>query len=210
MLINFKDLFYRHQIKTEGVLHLGANYGQEAKAYASEGIKRVIWVEALADIHTQLVRNVSRYPGSVALCACLSDVDDQAITFNVANNEAQSSSMLEFGTHSQMHPSVVFEKKVQMFTTRVDTLLKRHRLELGKGWFLNIDLQGAELLALRGMGELLSHFDHAYIEVNTAELYKGCPLVGDIDAYLAGFGFHPKETLMMPQQWGDRYYNRTT
>ena len=38
--------------------------------------------------------------------------------------------------------------------------------------FLNIDIQGAELLALKGMGELLHHFDYAYIEVNHDYVYK--------------------------------------
>lgn len=208
MLISFQELFARYNIRTSGVLHLGANTGQEAAAYAQQGITQVIWVEALPDVHSKLVDNVAKYPGHRALLACLSDKDDDQVTFNVASNEAQSSSFLEFGTHSKEHPSVKFTRKVSMFTTRLDTLLKQHNLKVGPDWFLNVDLQGAELLALRGMGDLLWEFRYAYIEVNIRELYKGCPLVAEIDAYLASFGFSGVETKMTNFGWGDRAYLR--
>ena len=95
-----------------------------------------------------------------------------------------------------------------MTTVRVDSLLAQHSLSVGPGWFLNVDLQGAELKALLGMGNLIHQFDHVYIEVNIRELYKGCPLVREIDEYLAKLGFVGKETKMMKQGWGDKYYQR--
>lgn len=208
MLIPFKELFARHNIKANGVLHLGSSVGQERDAYASLGISRVIWVEALPEVYRQLVNNVARYPEHVPLWACLSDTDGDVVTFNVADNGGQSSSFLEFGTHSKAHPSVHFVNRMEMVTTRLDTLLQQNDVALGTGWFLNVDLQGAELLALRGMGDLLWCFDSAYIEVNTSELYKGCPLVGEIDAYLGRFGFVGKETKMTKAGWGDKLYRK--
>ncbi len=212
MLIPFDQLFARWRIKAKGVLHLGANTGQEAQAYAALGIRRVIWVEALPDIHAKLVQRVRRFPGSVALLACLSDKDGEKVVFNRANNESQSSSFLEFGTHAVEYPATKFIEKIEMDTIRCDTLLRNYGLEvlLKEGdWFLNVDLQGAELLALRGMGDLLWRFAHAYIEVNIKELYLGCPMVEDIDHYLANFGLWPKESKMMGDAgWGDRFYSR--
>jgi len=208
MLIPFKELFARHNIRTPGVLHLGANTGQEAQAYQDQGISQVIWVEALPHIHTALADHIKQFPGHVALLACLSDKDDDRVNFNIASNGAQSSSMLQFGTHKQEHPSVHFVGKVTMFTSRLDTLLQYHKLEIGEDWFLNADLQGAELLALKGMGDLLKKFKHAYIEVNDKHLYKGCPLTAEIDTYLADFGFVPKETKMTGSGWGDRFFMR--
>lgn len=208
MLIPFRELFARHSIEANGVVHLGANLGQEADAYAALGISRVIWVEALPDVYRQLVKNVARYPENIPLWACLSDTDGDIVSFNVADNGGQSSSFLEFGTHRKAHPNVHFLKRIEMVTTRLDTLLKDNDVSLGTGWFLNVDVQGAELLVLRGMGDLLLCFDHAYIEVNTDILYQGCPLVGEIDDYLRGFGFVGKETKMMRQGWGDKLYQR--
>jgi len=97
-----------------------------------------------------------------------------------------------------------------MKPVRVDTLLQRNGLDLplGQSWFLNEALQGAELHALRGMGELLHRFDHAYVEVNVKQLYQGCPFVSQIDDYLRGFGLIGKETKMTVWGWGDKYYQR--
>ena len=82
MLIPFDQLFKRHQIRPMGVVHLGASAGQEADAYAAHGIQQVIWVEALWNVYLRLVQNVSKYPGSIALCACVSDVDDAEVFFS--------------------------------------------------------------------------------------------------------------------------------
>lgn len=209
MLIPFKELFARHQVKTSGVLHLGANLGQEAEAYVAQGITQVIWVEALPLIFAKLCANCQKYTGHIALMACVSDVDDQDVTFHIANNGGQSSSFLEFGTHTKAHPSVTWTSHMRMKTQRVDTLLRRAELSVGPDWFLNIDLQGAELKALKGMGELLRQFKYAYIEVNEDQLYRGCPLVGEVDNYLARYGFVGKERKMTNWKWGDKFYIRS-
>ncbi len=208
MLINFRDMFRRHNIRAAGCLHLGASSGQERDTYASLGIQRVIWVEALPDVFKKLERNISGFHHHRAIQACLSDVDGERVMFNVANNEGQSSSYLEFGTHAVQHPDTLFTSQIEMTTIRLDTLLDIRSLTIGKDWFLNVDVQGAELKVLKGMGQRLWDFKYAYVEVNEDELYKGCPRTADIDAFLAGFGFKGVETKMMKQGWGDRLYLR--
>lgn len=206
MLIPFDYLFKKYRIKTPCVLHLGANSGQEAEAYHDQGIKRVIWVEAISRLYVKLAHHIQQFPGQIALLACVSDTDGKKVTFHEASNDGQSSSFLELGTHAQEHPSVTYVKSSEMWTARVDTLLKDLSISIPSGSFLNVDLQGAELLALCGMGELLWQFDYAYIEVNTRELYKGCPHVFAIDRYLAKYGFEGKEEKMTGSGWGDRLY----
>ncbi len=209
MLIPFDQLFARHHIKAKGVLHLGANTGQEAETYDKLGIKRVIWVEALLDIYHDLWTSVKKYPGHVALCACLGERNGDEVTFRRANNGSQSSSYLEFGTHARSYPGTVFVEEIKMRTVRLDTLLFEHKLEIETGWFLNIDVQGAELQVLRGMGDLLYCFGWAYIEVNDREVYKGCALVHEIDEYLFKYGFVRKETKWMGTAgWGDSIFVR--
>lgn len=209
MLIPFNELWAKHKIQTTGVLHLGANAGQEAPAYDAQGVKRVIWVEALSSVFKQLVKNIKPYPGHLALCACLGDIDGKKVSFNTTSNDCQSSSFLEFGTHATEHPTVKVTGTIPMVTVRVDTLLNRHEIKIGPGWFLNIDLQGAELMALKGMGDLIHCFDYAYIEVNTRPLYVGCPMVEEIDAHLGRLGFVGREVKMTGSGWGDKFYQRT-
>lgn len=210
MLIPFKRLHSRYMVKNppKGVLHLGANSGQEAADYDWFGIKDVHWVEALPEVYQRLLLHLESYPTHLAWLACLSDKDGEKITFKVTSNEAQSSSFLEFGTHAKEHPSVKVIRTEPMTTTRLDTLFATPGITLGPHWFLNVDLQGAELLALKGMGTYLDGFDYVYIEVNERELYLGCPMVEEIDEYLERFGFVGREVKMTKAGWGDKFYER--
>lgn len=93
-----------------------------------------------------------------------------------------------------------------MKTQRLDTFYKIHNLNPTIANFANFDIQGNELNAMKGMGDLLPHFDYIYTEVNTKHLYKGCCLLSDIDAYLTPFGFQRVETKMTRRGWGDALY----
>lgn len=207
MLIPFTELFPRHNVKPQGVLHLGANTGQEAEIYAQLGVPRVIWVEAEPNLFKKLQAHIQQFPGQQALRACVGEEDGKEVEFHIANNGGQSSSILELGTHAQEHPEVRYIGKLKMLTIRVDTLLARMGVTLLGQWLVNIDLQGAELMALRGMGSLLrQHFKWVYTEVNDQELYQGCALVDQIDSYLGQYGFQPKEEHMTGSHWGDKFY----
>jgi FkbM family methyltransferase len=202
MLIPFSYLFKKYNVKANGVLHIGAHLGQEYEAYLNEGVKNIIFVEANKQVFDSLC---SRVNGSaVCLNACVTDKDGDTVTFNVSNNEGQSSSILPFGTHTFEHPGIVFTSRQQMTTTRIDTLMATNGLDMPN--FVNIDIQGAELLALKGMD--LSKVDYLYLEVNTKELYKGCALLHDLEAYLSDF--KRVEIKMTPHGWGDAFYIRRT
>lgn len=207
MLIPFNQLFPRHQIHSKGVLHIGASEGQEAPEYARQGIQEMLFIEAIPSVYNVLKEKISQYPRAIALNECIGDEDGKEVQFHIANNGGQSSSYLEFGTHKQQHPTVDFIETVTMFTKRIDTIYNDLLIPKDKYDFLNIDLQGCELFALKGMGDLLWNFKYAYIEINTAEVYKGCAQVGEIDSYLGKFGFRGYDTRMVGN-WGDKFYKR--
>ena len=75
--------------------------------------------------------------------------------------------------------------------------------------YWHLDIQGAELLALKGAGDLLNAVDVIVTEVNTVEMYKGNPLIGDIDKYLGDRGFERALTDMTDHGWGDALYVKT-
>jgi len=207
MLFNFDQIVRRWKIKPEGVLHIGASEGQEAGAYQRNGISRQIWIEAIPEVYEKLKLNIKGNPHAKAVNACISDRDGESVTFHVASNGGQSSSIFEFDTHSQVHPDVTFVKDITMTTERIDSIFSP---DYFKGeWLLNIDLQGAELKALHGMGSLLKSFKWAYIEVNKAHLYKDCPLIGDIDGYLGNYGLIRVDVKWCGNTcWGDAIYIR--
>jgi hypothetical protein len=69
-----------------------------------------------------------------------------------------------------------------------------------------LDIQGAELLALKGFGDFLNKISKVYVEVNTNYLYKNCSLIQEIDDYLLKFKFKRVETNMTQFEWGDAFY----
>jgi FkbM family methyltransferase len=205
MLIDFRQLFPRWNIKPTGVLHIGANVGEEAPVYDELGIKRVTWVEANHEIYENLLYNIRNYGYHNAFNLCASDKSED-VKFHISNNGSQSSSILELGTHKIAHPEVHYVKDIDMKSERLDELILFWDVVKDSD-FLNIDVQGAELKVLRGMGERLKQFKWAYLEVNKAELYEDCALVEDLDLYLLGFGFKRVETMWCGNTgWGDALY----
>lgn len=208
MLIPFAELLQRHKIAPTGVFHVGASIGQEAESYMMYGVPRMIFIEAIPKIYQDLLKNIACFPYARAFNACISEIDGEKRVFHVSSNGGESSSLLDFELHSKMHPDVKFTHDIDVETTRLDTLIRAHNINLEEYDFLNIDLQGAELMALRSMAELLWQVKYVYIEVNTDYLYKDCPLISDIDAHLEVFNFTRVELRMTDKHWGDAFYVR--
>ena len=207
MLIPFKTLLAKYRFIPTGVFHIGASTGQEAADYFDNNVGDVIFIEAIPNVCKQLERHISQYPRMIAINECIGDEDGRQMTFHISNNEAQSSSLLELDYHKTDHPDVSYTEHIPVTTKRVDTLLRERKIDLARYDFLNIDLQGAELMALKGMGDELRKVNYAYLEVNKKHEYEDCPLLEDIDAYMLSFGFSRVELEWCGGfSWGDAFY----
>lgn len=207
MMINFDYLFPKYGIKPDGVIHLGANTGQEAETYKKHDIDNVIWVEAIPSVYEELLAHLKAVGCEHHKCinACVGDEDGKIVEFKISNNEAQSSSYLDLGHHKIIHPTVKYVSTLEMQMQRGDTIFKD--VDFSGKWFLNADLQGSELQAFKGMGNLMSKFDWVYSEVNFKECYIGGALVGELDDYLSTFGFKRVETgTIVGETWTDALY----
>ena len=196
---------YDHGIKVSGVLHIGAHECEELPFYERIGIPKgqMIWLDAVQDkVDQATARGVPN-----VFKAVVTDKDDDTVTFRLTNN-VQSSSVLEFGTHAKHHASVHFVGETKETTVTVDTFLKRQNLDARKYDFWNFDIQGAELMALKGATKALEHVKALYLEVNTEEVYKGCALMNEIDAFLGERGFKRVITDITSCGWGDALYVR--
>lgn len=199
MLIDIEWLVVNYGLDINGVLHVGAHQGEEAAVYNRLGVP-VWWVEANPTLLDVLKKKISRYKNQEALMALVTDKPDEIISFNVANN-GQSSSILEFGTHEAEHPEVKFVDQIQLSTTTIDKLFEDGLI--GEANFLNLDIQGAELLALKGAAEYLENVLYIYSEVNRKELYKGCAIFSDVENWLRQYGFERIEVKWTKHGWGD-------
>jgi len=205
MLIDFRTLIKKYNFKPKGVLHVGAHTGQEAEVYNEICSGNVVWIEANPQLYKRLLRHLEQFPRQIGIHALVSDTDGLEMDFNISSNDGQSSSILELGTHKDVHPEVTYVDKIQLISSRIDKI----QYDFNGLDFLNMDLQGAELLALKGMGKLLDQFNYAYLEVNWTELYKGCPLLAELNKFMESKGFKFKESLEAGNTgWGDAFWMR--
>jgi len=206
MLIKFEHICEKYRVP-KGIIHIGAHMLEERAAYLSAGLTNTIWVEANPSTYEKAKSSVALNQNERLINATISDTDGSEVDFHIANN-GESSSILEFGTHKIRHPAIRTIKTIRLKTKRMDTLMAENDISLSDYNFLNLDIQGAELMALRGFGDKIKNFDFIYTEVNTNHLYKDCSLVGDIDKHLNDFGFRRVETEITRNEWGDALYTR--
>jgi FkbM family methyltransferase len=206
MLISYeqiRDILEKYNIQITGAFHVGAHECEELSFYHSLGLKPedVIWVEAIPHkIKEAKDRNIPNIYHAV-----VTDKDDDIIDFNISNN-GQSSSVLEFGTHSQEHPWVVYTDKISLQSITINSFFERNSLDGSIYNFWNFDIQGAELMALKGATKFIPYAKAIYLEVNEKELYKGCGLIGEIDEFLSTYGFKRILTNITTHGWGDALY----
>lgn len=205
MLIPLDTLMKNHDLKVTGVLHVGAHLAEELPDYRKHRFTNVFWVEANPVTFRDLEKKLYKYSDHTAINAAVADQAGIEVAFNIANN-GQSSSLLEFGTHSKEHPEVIFTDKITVTTTTIRKLSEQY--DFSKCNFWNLDIQGAELLALHGGEALLNNVDYIFTEVNVKKLYKGCCLMSDIDEYLTDFEFERFDTVMTRHGWGDAFYKK--
>ena len=208
MLISFQQLIQAFNLNITGILHVGAHDCEEKQDYNRFNIsdQNIYWIDAMQE---KIDQNKQKYGDNLQIYqAVISDEDDKEITFNITNNVA-SSSILEFGSHEMHHPHVKIVSTRAMKTTRLDTFIEQNNLPIEKLNFMNLDIQGVELRALKSMEKYLKHVNYIYTEVNVEEVYKGCDKMSDIDAYLLQFGFQRAATHVYREYgWGDAFYIR--
>tara|TARA_R110002074_G_scaffold357422_1_gene529667 strand:- start:27 stop:659 length:633 start_codon:yes stop_codon:yes gene_type:complete len=192
-----------NKINIRGSFHIGAHNCEELPFYNKIGLipKDVIWIDAMPSKVTEAInKGIPNVYNAV-----ITDKDDEEIIFNVANN-IQSSSVLEFGTHSREHPSVRYVDKIKQKSITIDTFFERNNIDASKYNFWNFDIQGAELMALKGATQSIKYAKAIYLEVNEKELYKDCGLINDVDNFLSQYNFKRVLTKMTTHGWGDALY----
>lgn len=207
MLIEVKELVGLWKIQPNGILHVGAHEGEEYETYCQAGWvtseKRVTWVEIQHDLVSKLQKKLPRDLNTI-LEGAIWDRDGISLNLQLANN-SQATSLLGFGTHSETYPEISVIREENVITTRLDSLLNNNQTFD----FVNLDIQGAELKALVGMGKMIDNVNWVYTEVNKRSVYEGCALVGEMDDFLLQHGFKRGATKWMRGAgYGDALYVR--
>lgn len=208
MLISFEEInriLVSNAIDITGAFHIGAHECEELSFYTQLGLRDtdIVWIDGVpSKVAQATARGIPHVYNAI-----ITDTDDTEVVLNVSNN-VQSSSVLEFGTHSRSYPDIVYVDTVRQPSITVDTFFERHGMDASKYNFWNFDIQGAELMALKGATKSIQHAKAIYLEVNEKELYKKCALLPEIDSFLSQYGFKRVCIKMSKSGWGDALYIR--
>jgi len=198
MLITNYD-YSKFSIKT--VVHVGANIGEELEFYKNIGVNKIYFFEPRQEAMAELIENCKKYKNDIDITVFpfgLGSIKEEKTIFN----GGQSSSFMAPKLHLEVHPQIYFNKGKILSVRRGDVILPDD-LHID---MLNIDVQGYELEVLKGLGSLLNNTKLVYTEINTDELYEGCPTIDYIDAYLYSFKFKRVEAIVTGAKWGDAIY----
>jgi FkbM family methyltransferase len=198
------SLCRNYGIASRGVIHIGAHDGQEVPIYQSLGMSHILLVEANPKAFHRLNTHVSSYPNVITTNYAICNYNGFA-QLRVTNSDA-SSSILPLKLHKDVYPEIKEDYQITVQARKLDTLLEELNLSLKNYNFLNIDIQGAELLALQGAVKLLRSLEAINTEVNFTELYEGCVLIDQMDEFLGSFGFQRTLTSIYHPTFGDAFY----
>jgi len=174
--------------KIKGVIHVGANTGQEIQLYAKYGLS-VVWIEPIPGVFETLKSNLIGIPRQIAIKGLVTDIENAEYEFHIANNNGASSSILELNLHQDIWPDVVFEKTLKLCSKTLPSLLKINNINISEYNMLVMDTQGSELLVLKGAVTVLQSFTYIKTEVPDFESYKGCCKLEDLQLFFGQHGF---------------------
>ncbi len=178
-----------------GVIHIGANEGQERDLYAACGLD-VVWIEPIPDVFQVLARNISQFPKQRALNYMVMDEDGKEYDFHIASNFGASSSILELSQARVMWPEVSYTSTLTLPGVTLKTVLATEHINAQQFDALVLDTQGSEYRILSGSAELLPNFKFVKVEVADFEAYKGCCQIGELSSFMLSNGF--REHLRIP------------
>ena len=174
--------------KVPGVIHVGANTGQERSKYASLGLK-VIWVEPIPTVFEVLRSNISGIANQRACNYLLAEEHGKEYAFHISNNGGASSSILDLAKHREMFADVQFTNEIRITATTLACMVEFEQLDLRNYGALLLDTQGSEMLVLKGAIPVLRQFQFVQTEVADFESYAGCCRLDDLSDFMHKQGF---------------------
>jgi FkbM family methyltransferase len=204
IFIRNPDSFFK---KIDGVIHVGANEGQERFYYQKCGLN-VIWVEPIPTVYAQLEENIKNIPSQTAYQYLLTDADDNDVEFQIIGDNGESSSIFELADHQDVWPEIKQIESMQMKSTTLNTVVQRECIDIKKYQGLVIDTQGSELLVLRGAEKILHNFSYIKAEAANFNAYEGCCRIEELIQYLRQFDFiEKKRSKFADHPSGGGYYD---
>lgn len=192
-----------------GCLHVGANIGSEIDVYDEYGIMNVVWVEGYTPFYEELILKINNRSNHYAFNEMISDIQGETVSFKVASNTGSSTIFEPTESWYETFSELSFEKKVAINCSRLDKILTDRFDEtfISNLKFAVFDIEGAELKALKSLGNLINNLEYAFVEVSLRRNFHNAPLMMDIDRFFYENSFQ-RVFLKFGSASGDAMYKR--
>ena len=184
MITNLETLLNKFKIRITGVSHFGAHIGQELDTYNKMEINNIHFFEPQKDSFDILNKRTKEFNNVKIYNVGLGSKSFKTKMYSSDVYDGVSASVLKPTAHKDYFPEVVFDKLI----TEIE-IIKYDDLHIKDVNFLNIDIQGYELEALKGSKNSLKDIDAIYTEVSRKPLYENSCLIRDLDEFLKKHDF---------------------
>src|SRR6185312_2168724 len=99
----------------------------------------------------------------------------------------KSSSLLPPDKHKELAPFIEFKNKVGVETITLKSFCDDNNIRMID--YIHMDVQGAELMVLKGAGDFINSIKIIWLEVSKIHLYKDQPLVDEVYKFMTDNNF---------------------
>jgi FkbM family methyltransferase len=181
----------------KGIIHVGAHKGEEVETYIDLGFENIILIEPNPELYQFLSEkfkdNTKIKVFGVAISDCSGVMDFHIHTSQ--SGSVEPASLLKMKEFNKIVKTLKTVKTISVAVITLDDFFVENKLSIEDYNYINIDVQGAELMAFKGATNVLKSIDVVISEVNLIELYENAPLEKDIVNYLKEFSFEKKNVI---------------
>jgi FkbM family methyltransferase len=172
------------------IFDIGANRGDTAIKYSNLFSNASIYAfEPFIETFEKLINNVNGIPKISTHQIAISDKKGETVFYSNKNEDTNSllaSSKIGLSSDEQVKTI----GQINVITETIDTFCVEQKIDNID--ILKMDIQGAELLALKGAAQLLAEkkIRLIYTETYFRRQYNNQPLFHEISAFLAQYGYY--------------------
>jgi len=178
----------------KNILFVGANDMVEIETYVND-YENGLFIEAIPSVFHKLEQNLQdinvKYNTNYKAINCLvSDESDKEYTFNIFSNNGASSSIYLPNPNSWQWPNVQIVDTMKLKSTTIENVLNEQNWTNVK-YDLVLDVQGAELVALKGFGKNnIENIQQITTEISTEPFYENGVLFSELHDFITKHGFN--------------------
>ena len=205
MIIGIYNYIHKYDFSNiKGIIHVGAHNGGEYDEYQTTFKKDITihWFEPQKDVFTELIKRLGDKPNNYFYNYGLGSQEEIKQIWTENENKGESASFNKPKDHIDLYPNINFYPSDFLEIKTLDSF------DISDSNVLVLDVQGFEMEVLKGSVETLKKIDHLFCEINSLEMYEGCPSLSQLCEFLSQHGFTLREDWWTDGSWGDGYWSK--